>query len=81
MNRLVFGEADPADYTPPVSAPPQTNDPERMEVALRATLHVGLARYPRARCASCLRRRVRYAITVNGYPMTAYLCALCAGVR
>lgn len=75
----MFGEADPADFAPPVSAPEPT--PIIRPVSLRATLEVRLLRYPRKRCASCTARRVLYAIAVNGTPMSGLICARCAGVR
>jgi hypothetical protein len=76
---IVFGEADPADYAPQESAEQQT--PITRPVALRATLELRLLRYPRKRCDSCGVRRVRFAIAVNGQPVTGLICAPCAGLR
>lgn len=81
MTRLTFGEADPRDFAPPESAAQQTNTPFVRPVALRATLELRLRRYARKRCDSCGVRRVRYAIAINGEPVTGLLCARCAGVR
>lgn len=77
--RIVFGEADPADFAPRESATGQT--PITRPVALRATLELRLLRYPRKRCDSCGVRRVRFAIAANGRPLTGLICARCAGVR
>ena len=74
---LTFGESDPRSFASAESAPRQTIRP----VALRATLELRLRRYSRKRCDSCGVRRVRYAIALNGEPVTGLLCARCAGVR
>lgn len=79
MSAVVFGEADPADFAAPESAAQPT--PVSRAVSLRATLYVRLQRYPRARCESCDRRRVLFAIAVNETQMSGLLCARCAGAR
>lgn len=76
---LVFGAAEMRDFAPPESATEQTAITR--PVALRATLELRLLRYPRKRCDSCGVRRVRFAIAVNGSPVTGLICAPCAGVR
>lgn len=88
MSKVVFGEADPRLFALPESASEQTNTPANRAnvtfirpVALRATLELRLVRYQRKRCDSCGVRRVRYAITLNGTPVTGTICARCAGVR
>ncbi|MCU0477210.1 MAG: hypothetical protein MUE92_00440 [Chloroflexi bacterium] len=84
MTKVVFGEADPRLFALPESASEQTKAASVTfirPVALRATLELRLVRYARKRCDSCGVRRVRYAITLNGNPVTGTICARCAGVR
>jgi hypothetical protein len=79
--KVVFGEADPRDFTPPEPASQQTPVPVSRPVSLRATLEIRLQRFPRRACESCGKRRVLFAIAVNFQPMSGYLCAPCAGTR
>jgi hypothetical protein len=85
---LIFGEADPRDFTLPAYAEEQTKGvvaadatATKAEVAFNATLVLGFEKYPRKECDYCEIRRVRYAITANGTPVSRKLCAWCAGLR